>query len=313
LRGPQHDCAWVDELASFRYPDAWDQLMFGLRLGADPRCIATTTPRPTKLIKDLIERAKYPNDVRLVRGSTYENRGNLPAVFFDKIIKRYEGTRLGRQELNAEVLDDVQGALWTYAMFDQRVTKCPPLLRIVVAIDPSVADPSDSNGENNEAGIIVVGLGADQHGYVLDDLSGEYSPFQWAQVAIAAFKQQKADCIIAEVNNGGALVEVNLRAIDKNIPYRAVHASQGKRARAEPVSSLYQQGRVHHVGSFPKLEDQLANWEPLSGKKSPDRMDALVWGLTELMLNVDDGTSGMPKTSGVRGGSYRFTGSQRGF
>lgn len=279
LRGPQHDGAWADEIAAWRYPEAWDQLMFGLRLGDDPRVVATTTPRPIPLIKELVE----SDTTHVVRGSTYDNRANLAPAFFEKIIARYEGTRLGRQELYAEILTDVPGALWNRSMIEiGRVAKPPTTLRrIVVSIDPAAS----ANEDSAETGIIVAGIGEDGHGYVLEDVSLTASPDKWARQAVSAFYVHGADRIVAEVNNGGDMVEHTLRTVDRTVPYKAVRASRGKEIRAEPVAALYEQGRIHHVGYFGPLEDQLCTWLP--GEKSPDRLDALVWALTELMLGGD--------------------------
>jgi phage terminase large subunit-like protein len=278
LRGPQCEAFWADELAAWKYMrETWDQLMFGFRLGETPRGVATTTPKPLALIKELLSM----EGVALTRGSTYENRDNLSPVFFQQIIQRYEGTRLGRQELNAELLEDVEGALWSLRRIEQlRVREHPPLVRIVVAIDPAVTSGEDSD----ETGIVVAGVGEDGHGYVLDDLSGRLSPDGWGRRAVEAYRTQRADRIIGEANNGGDLVEVNIRTVDRAASYKKVHASRGKRTRAEPVAALYEQGRVHHVGAFPELEDQMTQWVPGTGVASPDRMDALVWALTELML-----------------------------
>jgi phage terminase large subunit-like protein len=281
LRGPQHDDAWADELASWEYPDSWNQLMLGLRLGRDPRVAVSTTPKPTKLIKELVERAKDPKDVRVTKGSTYDNRANLAAAFVEQIVKQYEGTRLGRQELWAEILDDVPGALWARSLIDRlRVKVAPPMRRIVVAIDPSVTAKATSD----ECGIVTAGFGIDGHGYVLDDLSGRMTPREWGTKAVVAFRDRQADRIVAEVNNGGDLVEVNLRTIAGQISYKGVHAARGKRTRAEPVASLYERGLVHHVGMFAKLEDEMSTWDPTLTNESPNRLDALVWALTDLML-----------------------------
>jgi phage terminase large subunit-like protein len=293
LRGPQHTDAWADELASWRYPDAWDQLMFGLRLGDNPRVVVTTTPRPTPIIRGLVN----TTTTTVTRGSTYENKANLAEAFIDKIVQRYAQTRLGRQEIFGEILDDNPGALFKRDLIEKaRVAKCPPLLRIVIAIDPAVS----SNPDSDETGIIVVGLGYDLHAYVLEDLSGKYTPAEWANVAVDAFYSFEADRIVAEVNQGGALVEANIRTVDPSVPYKAVRASRGKAVRAEPVAGLYEQGRVHHVGVLVALEDQMVSWDPtqaisrqpskrsnMSGGplvRSPDRMDGLVWGITELLL-----------------------------
>lgn len=277
LRGPQHDGAWADELAAWKYPDAWDMLMFGLRLGTDPRVVATTTPKPVRLIRELLA----SETTAVSRGSTYENAANLAPAFLQQIVTKYKGTRLGRQELDGEVLDDVPGALWTRkALDDLRRPAAPELVRVVVAIDPAVTSGEDSD----ETGIVVAGRGVDGHGYVLRDLSCRMSPDGWARRAVVAFQDHRADRIVAEVNNGGDLVEQVVRTVDRSVPYKAVHASRGKRVRAEPIAALYEQGKVHHVGGLPDLEDQMCSFLPEGGDKSPDRVDALVWALTELLL-----------------------------
>lgn len=285
LRGKQHMKLWADEVAAWRYEESWTQAMLGLRLGNNPQAIATTTPRPRKLILELL---KDPRTVP-TRGSTFDNRKNLARQFIDSIVRSYEGTRIGRQELYAEILDDAPGALWRRDEIDShRVKKAPQLDRIVVAIDPAVSDSEDSC----ETGIVVVGVGdcscmgtVERHAFVLGDVSGRYSPNVWANKALEAYHDHQADRIVAEVNQGGALVESNLRTVDKNVPYTAVRASRGKRTRAEPVSALYEQGKVHHVGSLPTLEDQMCQWDPTMGDESPDRVDALVWALTELIVD----------------------------
>ena len=276
LRGPQHDGAWPDELAAWRYPEALDMLMFGLRLGSDPRSVVTTTPRPTKLIRELIAAPT----TAVTTGSTYDNLANLAPAFAEQIIRKYEGTRLGRQELLAEILTDVPGALWTWAMLDNRMS-APDLTRVVVAIDPAVTSGEDSD----ETGITVCGLGIDGRAYVLADRSCRLSPDGWAQRAVQAFDDYSADLVVAEVNNGGDLVEQTVRTVRRTIPYKKVRASRGKQVRAQPVAALYEQGRVSHVEAFPDLEEQLTSWTPESGT-SPDRLDALVWALTELMLGA---------------------------
>lgn len=279
LRGPQHDGAWADELAAWKYPEAWDMLMFGLRLGMDPRAVVTTTPKPVRLIRELLAAATTV----VTRGSTYENAANLAPAFLEQIVTKYKGTRLGRQELDGEVLDDVPGALWTRKVLDDlRRTTAPELVRVVVAIDPAVTSGEDSD----ETGIVVAGRGADGHGYVLADLSCRMSPDGWARRAVNALQDHKADRIVAEVNNGGDLVERVIRTVERTVPYKAVHASRGKRVRAEPIAALYEQGKVHHVGSLPDLEDQMCTYLPEGSDKSPDRVDALVWALTELMLGA---------------------------
>jgi len=274
-----------DELGSWRYPEAWDMLMFGLRLVDDPRVVVTTTPRPTKLIRALIA----DPTALVTRGSTYENRANLAPAFLDQIIRKYEGTRLGRQELEAELLDDVPGALWTRGIIEAaRTQAAPPLTRVVVAIDPAAT----SSPQADETGIIVAGKDGQGQGWVLADMSGRYPPTVWAKTAIAAYRAHRADRVVAEINHGGEMVEATLRAIDPNVAYAAVRASRGKVTRAEPVAALYEQGRVHHVGSFPRLEDQMCDFVPTgyddvglrSAGHSPDRVDALVWALTNLLL-----------------------------
>lgn len=287
LRGPQHDLAWPDELGAWRYPETWDMLMFGLRLGRKPRLVVTTTPRPTRLIRDLIA---APTTV-VTRGSTYDNRANLAPAFFEQIIRKYEGTRLGRQELYAEVLDDVPGALWTRAMLEiARATAPPPdLVRVVVAIDPAVTSGEDSD----ETGIVVAGTDANGHAHVLADRSCRMSPDGWATRAITALDEFKGDRVVAEVNNGGDLVEATIRTVRKNAPYRKVHASRGKRVRAEPIAALYEQARVTHHGNLEHLEAQMLTFLPEGSDASPDRVDALVWALTELTAG------GAPPTRGA--------------
>jgi len=284
LRGPQHDLAWCDELAAWRYAAAWDNLLLGLRLGADPRAVVTTTPKPTRLVRDVLA---SPGTV-VTRGTTFDNADNLAPAFLDSIVRRYAGTRLGRQELEAELLDDVPGALWSRdAIEAARVAAAPDLSRIVVAIDPAA-----SAGEGaDETGIVVAGLAHDGQVYVLDDRSGRMSPRAWALKAVAAYKSFAADRIVAEVNNGGDMVEATLRSVESDAPFRALRASRGKAIRAEPVAALYEQGRVHHVGCLPALEDQLcaftADFDRAASGTSPDRLDALVWAVTDLMANRD--------------------------
>lgn len=279
LRGPQHDAAWADELAAWkRAREAWDMLMFGLRLGSDPQTVVTTTPKPLSLLREIEE---SPETVTTT-GSTYANAANLAPVFLSKILRRYKGTRLGRQEIEGERLDDMPGALWSRAMIDDaRVSVLPPLKRVVVAVDPAVTSGEDSD----DTGIIVGGLSYDGHVYVLEDATCHTSPDAWARTVVAAYARHRADRIVGEVNNGGELVEAVLRTVDASIPYTAVHASRGKSVRAEPISALYEQGRVHHVGEFAELEDQLVCWVP-DAADSPDRLDALVWMVTELVVEV---------------------------
>ena len=277
LRGKQHEKIWCDELASWRYDDAWDQALFGLRLGNNPQALVTTTPKPTKIIKMLIA----DKHTVTTRGSTYDNRANLADAFYDAIITRYEGTRLGRQELNAELLEDVEGALWKWSQIDAcRIDKAPAMLRVVVSIDPAVS----ANKNSDETGIIAAGLDSFRNGIVLGDASGIYSPLAWASKAIALYDTSQADCIVAEANNGGDLVEANLRAAGFTGKVKKVHASRGKQVRAEPIAAFYEQNKVHHVGTFAGLEQQMTTWAPTEDD-SPDRVDALVWAMTELMLS----------------------------
>lgn len=281
LRGPQHDAAWCDELAKWVYAqDSWDQLQFGLRLGDHPRVCITTTPRPIPLIKALV---KDPL-TRTVRGKTEDNASNLPPSFIKAVIDRYGGTRLGRQELNAEILDDVPGALWTRAMIDdaRKPVTVPDMRRVVVAIDPSGTAGDEDEGD--EVGIIVAGKGADGRGYILADRSCKLSPDGWGRRAVQAYRDFKADRIIAERNFGGAMVEHVIRTIDKHVSYEEVVASRGKIIRAEPVAALYEQKKISHIGDFIELEDQMCamtrDGYALDG--SPDRLDAAVWALDYL-------------------------------
>ena len=284
LRGPQFDLAFADELAAWHEPQAtWDMLMFSLRLGSHPRWLVTTTPRPIKLLKELL--AREGKDIVVTRGSTYENAANLAGPFLDAIRAKYEGTRLGRQELNAELLEDTPGALWQRSWIDRdRVSVVPPLKRIVVAIDPAVS----TNEGSDETGIVVAGIDANGHAYILEDISGKFGPDEWARKAVNSYHRWSADRIVAEKNMGGDLVENVIRSVEKNIPFRAVHASRGKVTRAEPVSALYEQGKVHHVGEHAVLEDQLcgftSDFDRSRAGYSPDRLDALVWALTELIV-----------------------------
>ena len=276
LRGPQFHRAWCDELASWRYPEAFDQLMFGLRLGQDPKCIITTTPKPIPILKSLIVR----EDVHVTKGNTFENSDNLAESALEMMRERYEGTALGRQELYAEILDDIEGALWTNSLIEEsRLTYDDErdLKQIIVAVDPAV-----TAGENSdETGIVVVGKDMNNEYYVLEDVSGKYSPDEWGRLAVKTFYDWEADRIVAETNNGGDLVERLLRSVDNNIPYRSVRATRGKMLRAEPIAALYEQKKVHHMGAFPELETQMCTYVGQL-KPSPDRLDALVWGLTEL-------------------------------
>ena len=283
LRGPQHDGAWTDELAKFQYAqETWDQLQFGLRLGEHPRQIVTTTPRPIPVVRKLIN----DKDCIVTRGRTYDNADNLAAPFLKQVEERYSGTRLGRQELEGEVLDDMPGALWNREIIDAaRKPECPDLDRIIVAVDPAAT----SGEEADETGIVAVGFATDsdgnKRGYVLADRSLRGTPDEWAAAAVSLYHELDADRIVAEKNQGGEMVSAVLRAKDRNVPITLVTATRGKVVRAEPISALYEQGRIHHVGRFDKLEDQMCLFTrdvDRSPGNSPDRVDALVWGLTSM-------------------------------
>ena len=281
LRGPQHHRMWFDEMGAWKYPQqTFDMAMFGLRLGMTPQAVITTTPRPIPLVKDLMRRVGA--DVVLTKRSTYDNLDNLAPAFVQQIVARYAGSRLGRQELEAEILDDNPGALWKRDALDAlRVLQHPDLARVVVAVDPAAT----SNEGSDETGIIGAGRGAsDGHGYVLEDASLRDTPAEWARAAVTLYHKLQADRIVAEANQGGDMVMHTIHTIDPNVPVKLVHARRGKVARAEPVAALYEQSRVHHVGTFPDMEDQMCNWT--QGDASPDRLDALVWALTELLLDA---------------------------
>lgn len=273
LRGPEFDTAWVDELAKYRYAqEVWDMLQFTMRRH-DPRVLVTTTPRPIPVIKSIL---KDPRTV-ISRGSTFDNADNLPETFLAGLKEKYAGTRLGRQELEAEILDDVQGSLWTRAMFDNhRVTALPEMQRIVVGVDPS--------GGGDSQGIVAAGKGVDGRYYVLADRTCQLSPAGWGARVVQAFREFYADRIIAERNFGGDMVEATIRTADPSAPVKMVTASRGKVLRAEPIAALYEQGRVSHYRDLPALEDQccLLTGEGYVGDGSPDRVDALVWAITEL-------------------------------
>jgi phage terminase large subunit-like protein len=313
LRGPQHDLAYCDELATWPHPECLDMLNLGLRVGIRPRKLITTTPKPSKLLKAIIA---DPTTV-ITRGKTADNAANLSPMFMAGIMRKYGGTRLGRQEIDGELLLDVPNALWQLSWLDRdRVEKAPELERVVVAIDPAVTSGEDAD----ETGIIVAGVVGD-HAYVLEDASGRYQPHEWAAKAIGLYHRHKADRIVAEINNGGEMVASTIRMIDSNVSFKAVHATRGKVVRAEPCSALYEQSRVHHVGTFARLEDQLCSFTSDFNRGaagySPDRLDALIWCLSELMvLSVQPvmpvfGTYGRSAPSshlGQTGGSGRNAG-----
>jgi phage terminase large subunit-like protein len=288
LRGPNFDLAICDELAAWRYPEALDMLLLGLRIGKNPRVAIATTPRPTKVIRDLL--AREGTDVVVTRGSTLENRENLAPAYVEQIIERYKGTRLERQEIFGEVLEDTPGALWNRDSLEQtRVDAAPKdLQRIVVAVDPA----GSSEEGADETGIVVAGLGQDGQGYVLEDLSGRYDPPGWARRAIGAYHVWKADRIVCETNYGGEMVKATIEAIDASVPVSTISSSRGKVLRAEPIAAFFEQRKAHMVGSHPELEDQAcrftSDWTR-ARDGSPDRVDALVFALTELMLGLPRG------------------------
>jgi phage terminase large subunit-like protein len=283
LRGPEHHAAWCDEVGKWgrRGADAWDNMMLGLRQGTKPRALVTTTPRSTKLVRTVKRLAE--ESMALIRGRTRDNP-HLPSRFVEAMLAAYEGTRLGRQELDGEMLEDVAGALWTRGLIERaRVAAAPELVRVVVGVDPP------ASAEGDACGIVAVGLGRDGRGYVLEDatLSG-VSPEGWARAVAACAARRGADRVVAEKNQGGEMVASVLRGADTGLPVRLVHAARGKSARAEPVALLYEAGKARHAGAFPALEDELCGLQAGGGYegpgRSPDRADALVWAMAELML-----------------------------
>ncbi len=286
LRGPQFDAVWADELAKWRRGgDAWDMLQFGLRLGEHPRACVTTTPRRAAVLRDLLEM----DTTVVTHAPTHANRANLAASFLAEIEARYGGTSLGRQEIEGTMLTDVEGALWGLAQLaDCQIADVPALTRVVVAIDP----PGTSHAGSDACGIVVAGVVMDGpiqdwRAYVLEDATVSAArPTDWAKAAIAAMQRHGADRLVAEVNQGGDMVEAVVRQIDPLVSYRSVHASKGKTARAEPIAALYEQGRVLHVRGLGILEDQMCQMttQGFAGKGSPDRVDALVWALHDLMI-----------------------------
>ena len=287
LRGPQFEIAWCDELAAWNKDiDTWSMLQFCMRLGKHPRIMVTTTPKPTKLVRQILK----DGNTHVTTGSTFDNSANLAKTYLKAVKDQYEGTRLGRQELYAEVLEEAEGALWTTEMLDKASVKhedVPHLNRIVVALDPAVT----SNAESDMTGIVVAGIDVNGVAYVLGDYTERLSPQGWASKAIQLYHQYQADRIVAEVNQGGDMVKQTLHGEDETIPFKAVRASRGKFARAEPISALYERGIVKHVANPPdgsslnELETQMRTWEPLGSIGSPDRLDALVWAITDLSLN----------------------------
>jgi phage terminase large subunit-like protein len=284
LRGPQHHFAWADEIAKWpNGEEAWDNLWLGLRLGEAPRAVATTTPRPVPLLRRLLREQA----VTVTSGATGHNRAHLPAAYIEAMDQAYGGTRLGRQELNGELIEDVEGALWSRELIERcRARRRPDLRRVVVGVDP----PAGSSARSDACGIVVVGWGADDAAYVLEDASVQgLTPEGWARAVAGAAKRFDAERVVAEANNGGAMVESVLRVAAATMPVKLVHAARGKAARAEPIAALYEVGRAYHVGAFPALEDEmaglLAGGDYVGPGRSPDRADALVWAMTELLLS----------------------------
>lgn len=286
LRGPQHHLAWCDEFAAWTHLEqTWADLRMGLRLGTNPRVMVTTTPRPLQILKDLVaDSPRSDSGVIVTRGRTYDNAGNLPEDFISDVTRAYGGTRLGRQELEGEILGPVNG-LFRSEWF-RYLPEAPPGGRTIVAVDPAITV------KNDETGIVVVRRVGDK-AYVLEDLSGTMTPDEWARRAVEAAKRWRGS-IVAEVNRGGDLVKTTIRQFDRSAMVKEVRANRGKDTRAEPVAALYEQGRVFHCGIFKKLEDQMCEWDPTTQSEarekrkatSPDRMDALVWGITELGFHL---------------------------
>jgi phage terminase large subunit-like protein len=288
LRGPSHDGAWADELAAWRNPEAWDMLQMTLRLGKEmAKVCVTTTPKPVPHVKDLLNK----NGVVITKGTTYENLLNLSPRFREEVLAKYEGTRLGRQEINAELLEDAPGSLWKRWQIEKhRVKQAPELRRVVIGVDPEAT----STEQSAETGIIGCAEGVDGAGYCIGDFTLRGTPAVWGRQVVTAYHRLKANYVVAESNQGGEMVEYVIKSIDKSVPVTLVHASRGKFTRAEPVAALAEQGKLHHVGYFPELEDQQCQWTP--GEPSPDRMDAYVWGMTELFV------------TGVTGGARKLRG-----
>lgn len=288
LRGPQHDGAWCDEMGAWSLyaREAWDNLGFGLRQdakdGTPPRCIVTTTPKPMSLLTEI----RDDNGTIMVVGNTYENSRNLSKKWLAKINKQYKDTRLGRQEIYAEILEDIEGALWNGAQIDKsRTSEIPELIYITVGVDPAIS----LSAESSETGIVVAGLSANEEFYILDDLSKKGSPQSWASAAVVAYHKWHANAIVAEINNGGDMVVSTIHQVDPNINVRKVRASRGKMMRAEPIAALYEQGRVHHTQKFDILEDQMTSWSGNRRESSPDRLDAMVWAITDCIARKSGG------------------------
>lgn len=284
LRGYQCECFWADEVGKWKHDtQSWDNLMFGFRVGLDPRGVVSTTPRNTKLVRELLD---DPNSV-VTGGNTYDNADNLAPAFIKRIISKYEGTELGKQEIYGLLIGAVKGALWRLDQIHAaRIDTAPESLsEVVVAIDPAVTADEDSD----DTGIIVCARDHDE-GYVLEDATGRYEPYEWAEIALDCYFRWHADRIVAEVNNGGDLVISNIKSRHRgrNVPTKKVWATRGKEIRAAPIAGLYQQRRIHHIGQLAALEDELTTWVPNTGQRSPNRMDALVWGLTDLFIAAEE-------------------------
>lgn len=282
LRGPQCYAAWCDEIAAWKYlQDAWDNLQFGLRLGSNPQAACTTTPKPLKLIKALLADPK----TAVTRGSTFDNAANLAKSALAKLRKKYEGTRIGRQELYAEILDDAPGALWQRDQIEaNRVTSHPELQLIGIGVDPAATSGPDSD----ETGIVAGGLGVDRIGYPLAEIALRGSPLEWAREVVALYHKLRANFVVVEANNGGEMCRQTIHTVDPTVVVILVHASKAKQARAEPVAALAEQGRIRHVGGLPRTEDELCQWVPGQGMASPNLLDAYVWLFTKLMVDVDE-------------------------
>ena len=304
LRGPQFHAAWLDELAKWRHASAvYDQLQFGLRLGDRPQQIVTTTPRPIPIIRRLLDDEGKSGGTVVTRGGTFDNAANLAPSFIRQMREKYDGTRLGQQELYAAILDDVPDALWRTSQFDVRssenpraagmtpeeAVRLPHMRRIVVGVDPS--GTTGEEDARDDVGIVAAGLGVDDVFYLLEDATSSGGPAEWARDVVACYRRHQADVILGESNFGGALVEHAIRTVDRRAPYREVRASRGKNVRAEPIAMLYEQGRVRHAGSFPELEDQMCSMgrSGWMGRGSPDRLDAAVWAMTDLLLEPTRG------------------------
>lgn len=281
IRGLNLDLAWGDELTSWANADeCWSNLQLALRVsgprGDTPHAVISTTPKRQRLLREIVN---DPGTV-VTRGSTFSNAAHLDAATLRFLTAKYGGTTLGRQELEGDLLDDLEGALWHRSMLDEnRVGAAPEMKRVVVAIDPA----GSSGAQSDETGIIAVGLARDDHGYVLADASGRHTPEKWARAAVDLLASLRGDCLVCERNFGGDMALATIRAVAPRVRVKMVTASRGKAVRAEPIVAFYEQRRVHHVGTLPGLEDQLCGWDPSGNERSPDRLDALVWGLTELM------------------------------